>query len=125
MKKTLFAAIALMLIGTMAHAQLANTRWTGSINAPDPLPVIMLFKSDTLIVHVANDPTAIVETMKFSEKDGKMTINKLGGSSPCSETTAGTYSVVVVNDGLTIKPLTDDCAERAAAFPPEPFKRVK
>jgi hypothetical protein len=125
MKKHLLLLAATALLGPAARAQLTDTRWTGTVNAPDPVPVVLHFKTDTLIIHVAGDPANVIETMQFSLKDNRLTLYKLDGLSPCDNTTAGIYSALVKDNNLSLTVVEDRCAQRAEAFPAEPFKRSK
>lgn len=118
MKKILFAGVFVMMAATVsAQAPLANSTWKGTMNVPSPAEVSLEFKGDTLNVLMQEQS---IETMTYTVSGDTLVITKLYGSSPCSDE-KGTYQFSIKEKQLFIKPLSDACELRAAAFPSEAF----
>ena len=62
-----------------ANAQFVNTSWKGQFNMPDPTPMILQFKTDTLCLN-SPDNTPF-ETMSYKISNDTLTIRKLDGQS--------------------------------------------
>lgn len=124
MKKLILMAFALGFIALSAQSQLADTKWKSSMNIPNPVECLLQFKKDTLIVLVAADPSMVVETMTYKLKNDTLTIYKVSGTSPCTDT-PGLYKWVLKDEKLFITPLSDECEDRANAFTPEGWIKEK
>jgi hypothetical protein len=124
MKKTITFLIAVLCAGTMAHAQLANTKWKNTMMIPEAVECILDFTKDTAKILVA-DEDMLVETMLYTIKQDTLTIVKLNGTSPCDTETVGKYKFELKDDKLTIVPIADDCNDRSAAFLPDAWIRQK
>ena len=85
------------------------------IRAPRPIEVVFQFKQDTLVLYEAAS-REVLETMAYTEKDGRYTSKKVRGNSPCDDTTVGNYSYRIDKDVITITPVLDACMARAMAF---------
>jgi len=125
--KSGYAAMVLLVTGiiaciswqTPAQVSLANTKWAGTIFAPEPIEVVFDFKKDALVL-VYNDKD--IESMAYQLKGDTITLKKLKGASPCADET-GRYLYKVEKDVLTLKVIKDDCETRSTAFAPEGYKK--
>lgn len=103
-------------------AQFANTSWIGTFRIPEETQLLVQFKSDSLIVSYLNSGETL-ERMKYRINKDTLTIVKLDGESPCSYTNEATYTILMRDEKLYIKALSDDCPERATAWPEDGFVR--
>ncbi|MFM2361105.1 MAG: hypothetical protein EAZ16_00820 [Sphingobacteriales bacterium] len=118
--------LAVLFISALAwqvkeSSSLSNTKWSGSMNVPDPMGVVLDFKTDTLTVLIGEE---IVESMSYTVSGDTLKIKKLFGSSPCGDE-EGKYKYTIKNDLLTIAEVEDACSLRAAAFSPAGYKKEK
>ncbi len=111
MKKTLlFIFVSFAFIS--AHAQLANTKWKGTLQLDNPTDVIFDFSMDSLKVSAAADNGGI-ETMKYTVKDTVLTIQKVYGQSDCDSSAVARYRFEIKDDDLYLTLMGDDCDDRA------------
>jgi hypothetical protein len=113
MKKTLFTLIFLMTSGFL-FAQLANTRWKGTLKGDNPQEVIFDFRKDTAIVYTVPD-SSHVESMTYTLKDMVLTLKKIDGISDC-DATPGKYKLTMASDNFSFKLLEDVCNDRSSAI---------
>jgi hypothetical protein len=110
--------ITLLLLVTMSalvtHAQLAKTKWKGTLQLDNPVDVIFDFGKDSLFVYTVADNSAL-ETMIFTDADKVLTIKKVFGQSDCSET-EGKYKYEIKNDELIFTLVSDECTGRSAVL---------
>lgn len=111
MKKILFV-LFIAFITVDVNAQLANTKWKGTLNFDNPVDAIFSFSNDTLDVLNAMDNSSM-ETMKFTVKDSIISFQKLFGHSECDNNTIGNYKFTVSGDDMTLKLVSDACDDRA------------
>ena len=123
MKAILFSFV-LLISCTFAKAQLANTRWSGSIMAPSIVDVNLVFTKDTLKITVAGQ-SDVLETMTYTVKDSVITIKKVFGGSPCNDGSSATMKYIIKGNNLFLSVLNDPCEARKNAWPPEPFVKLK
>lgn len=109
--KKIFFILTISLITISLHAQLANTKWKTTLQLDQPIDVVFSFTADTLDVSNADDHSSL-ETMKYTLQDTTFTIQKLYGQSVC-DTTLGTYSLKITDNTILIKPISDNCSDRA------------
>ncbi|HLX90475.1 MAG TPA: hypothetical protein VKR32_02255 [Puia sp.] len=129
--------IPLLLLVTssgISMGQIANTRWKGEINIPDPTTVLFDFKMESVTIYYAGDKpmdipdengntksvsakdSMIIESMTFSLKHDTVAFQKLSGHSPCDQQAVGYFTLVKGNNSIQLVLLKDDCVERGAAF---------
>jgi hypothetical protein len=123
MKKFVFGLLVVVAISWQVKqgTSLSNTKWSGSMNVPDPMGVTLEFKKDTFTVFIGEE---IVEAMSYKVKGDTLSITKLFGSSPCGEE-EGKYKYTIKEDLLTITAIEEACEPRAAAFSPAGYKKEK
>lgn len=122
--KSIVSLLLLMCLGTFAHAQLANTKWTGSLTVPEPTPVYLNFQTDVFEVFLA-ESNELVETMSYKISGDTITVKKTSGNSACPDGSTFTLKYAVQGEQLLLTPLSDDCPERSGAWTKEPFTKVK
>jgi hypothetical protein len=110
--------ITLLLLVTISalvsHAQLAKTKWKGTLQLDNPLEVIFDFGKDSLFVYTVADNSAL-ETMIFTDSDKILTIKKVFGQSDCNET-EGKYKYEIKNDELILTLVSDECTGRSSVL---------
>ncbi|PZR24618.1 MAG: hypothetical protein DI535_21420 [Citrobacter freundii] len=122
MKKHLIL-ITLLIAGSMAaSAQLANFKWKGIANVPDPLESILDFRKDSVMLSVQG---SLVETMSYELRGDTLVLTKLDGLSPCAQKSTGLFKILWKDNTFTLTSLQDECPQRAEAFVGEPWVRVK
>src|SRR6516164_8578244 len=100
--------LLIVIIGTLtANAQLAKSKWKGTLQLDNPLEVIFDFGKDSLFVYTVADNSAL-ETMTFSDSDKVLIIKKVYGQSDCNEV-EGKYKYEIKNDELLLTLIADDC----------------
>ena len=114
MKKiTILALILFAAITT--RAQLANTKWKGTLKIEEDVPAIFDFGEDTLkVVRFANNMP--IEIMVYSVADSTITLKKTDGQSDCDNDVVGKYKFSVRNDVLSLKLLSDACDDRSSVL---------
>jgi hypothetical protein len=123
MKKLLFLTL-FTFIGLLAQAQLANSKWNGSLNIPELAPAALNFKTDTLEVIYAENGE-ILETMSYKVSGDTLLLKKISGGSPCPDGSAFKVKYSIQQEKLIITPLSDDCTMRSDSWTKEPFVRAK
>lgn len=121
-KKIFFTGFMLFGCAMISKAQLANTKWGGTMFVPTEAKVTLIFKQDTLLMWI-NDMAMVGETMTYTSKDSTITLNKVSGNSPC-DSAAFTLKYHIVNNMLYISNLIDACDPRVQAWPTTPFAKL-
>lgn len=103
------------LTACTVNAQFSNTKWKGTLNVDGGMDVVFHFKGDTLNVVNTYDNSSL-ETMKYSVDGKVITLQKLWGSSQCSESTLGKYKYAIVKDEMKLSLISDDCYDRSNAI---------
>ena len=121
-------------IAITVNAQLANTKWEGIAEIPEPLQCLFYFKTDTLLVQYADDKpmflrdengnsinvigkdSVVIETMTYNFSGDTLTVTKVKGGSPCEEGTTGQYKITINNNKLLFTLIQDDCDACAEAL---------
>jgi hypothetical protein len=98
----------------VSHAQLAKTKWKGTLQLDNPLEVIFDFGKDSLFVYTVADNSAL-ETMTFTDADKVLTIKKVFGQSDCNDT-EGKYKYEIKNGELIFTLVSDECAGRSTVL---------
>lgn len=101
--------------------KLANTKWAGNINVPNPEKCLLEFTSDSLTV---TQKTEVLETMSYQLNGDTLLLKKLTGISPCSTDIIGKYLYKIQQDVITISLVEDNCTERSGAFTSEGYKQI-
>ena len=112
--KRILVTVIVIFIAFTANAQLANTKWKGTLNVEGGLDVLFNFNNDTLDVSNAESGESL-EAMKYTTTDSVLTLVKLFGQSQC-DSTAGNYKYAIMNNELTLSLISDQCPDRAAAI---------
>ncbi len=105
---------------TSVDNDLNNTKWSGIVNAPDPVDAVFEFRNDSLMLSI-NDQ--IIETMSYKTNGDSLVMKKLFGNSPCTDEEA-IYIYRITKDVLVFTPVEDTCPERSAAFNEEGYKKL-
>lgn len=113
--KKVVVLIIICFITISVNAQLANTKWKGTLNIEGGMETLFNFSSDTLIVLNASSNETI-ETMIYVVKDSIVTLQKLYGNSECDATTIGTYKFEIKNDAMILSLVSDGCNDRSGAI---------
>ncbi len=122
-----FLLLFLILSASASKAQLANTRWSGTMAIPSSVNVILEFKADTLnlIVVPGTGDAFVGEAMHYAVNGNVITLKKISGNSPCDVDKPFTLTYSIAGDHLSIKPLADDCEARSNSWPAEPFEKAR
>ncbi len=123
----LTAIICLSIFTT--KAQLANTKWQGTIGIPmqsgvQDFQATWDFGKDTLSISYSGGqlPT---DVMTYNEQNKVVTVQKVSGGVPCDNSAIGKFSYEIKNDQLVITRISDECPARGAADISQPLSRVK
>ncbi|HEY1869812.1 MAG TPA: hypothetical protein VGG71_02075, partial [Chitinophagaceae bacterium] len=73
--KKIFISCIICFVTIIASAQIANTKWRGTLKLDNPIEAIFHFGNDTLDVINLEDNSNL-ETMKYSVQDSVLTIQK-------------------------------------------------
>lgn len=123
MKKTM-TAILLALVSMTVSAQLANTKWVGTIKGDNPRRVYLNFLDKGCSIYTVSD-SSLVEVMATAYDGNQFSLNKIDGQSDCDNATTGKYSYQVKKDSLFIKLVEDACEDRSSAITGVGFVRFK
>ena len=124
MKKAILTIFILSSLFTL-NAQIAGSKYKGSMNIPSPAAVIWSFTKDTaylINVEDGNNMTKndVIETMSYTLKDNILTIKKISGLSDCEEA-VGKYKLELKDDKMFVTLIDDPCSNRSYAFNKDPF----
>jgi hypothetical protein len=114
MKKVLVIIFSTLVSITTIHAQIANTKWKGTLNLDGPTSVIWQFDKDTVQIFNFSD-SSLVEKMTYKTEPGFFLFTKVSGISSCDNTTIAKYKFDIRSDSLFIAPFDDPCNDRASA----------
>ena len=115
--KKLLICLVLITSAFVSKAQLANTKWSGTMMVPAEQQVTLTFKKDSLFIMI--DDMA-VESMTYAVKDSIITATKFDGKSPC-DLGPFTLKFLLKGNQLFIKDIADKCTERLNAWTSDPF----
>lgn len=125
MKKALIIIFSTFLVSiTASRAQVANTKWKGTLNLDGPTPVIWQFDKDTIQIFNISD-SSLVEKMTYKTVPGFFLFTKVSGISSCDNSTIGKYKFDIRTDSLFISPVDDPCYDRASAVSNEACIRIR
>ena len=118
-----------LLLGTLIAAffsvqvpspnDLAESKWSGTLNAPDPMPGLLVFTADSMI---CTSGDIVLETMNYRIQGDTLLLKKLSGGSPCHDE-LGLYAYEIEDAILTLLPLQDSCVARTFAFSADGYKK--
>ena len=114
MKKTIVTLLLVMTSG-MVFAQLANSKWKGTLRGENPQDVIFDFRKDTAVVYAVED-NSHVETMTYTVKDMVLSLLKIEGISDCDNSSPGKYRISLAGEVLYLKMVEDNCPDRYEAI---------
>ncbi|MEO6979076.1 MAG: DUF3471 domain-containing protein [Mucilaginibacter sp.] len=98
-----------------SHAQLANTKWKGTLNINGDIATLFDFGKDTLkITAFANGVT--IENMVYAIADSTLTLKKTEGQSDCDNDVVGKYKFKINGGALSIKLIADACEDRSSVL---------
>lgn len=100
---------------TFAKAQLANSKWSGTLAVPPVTDVTLDFRADTVIIILMNTGD-IIETSVYTVKDTVITMKKVSGESPCEIGSIFTLKYTIKENKLFLKVLADPFTNRANAL---------
>ena len=91
MKK--IVTLTLILFAALnTHAQLANTKWKGTLKLEEDVPAFFDFGKDTLkVTRFANN--APIENMAYTITDSTLTLKMMEGQSDCDNEVTGKYKI--------------------------------
>ena len=121
MKKIVFILI-ISFVTASVNAQLSHTKWKGAIKGDNPQGAMLKFGKDTLILYAAKDGS-VIETMKYSVKEGVLTMIKISGQSDCDNKTYGNYKFVIKDGMLNMTVTSDNCYDRSSALDKTVWKK--
>ncbi len=128
MKKFIYLAVASLLISFSVNAQLARTKWAGTMKLPqqdgtfNTVSVEWDFGKDTLNVQIGGGSPEV-----FTYKDVKkvLTLVKVSGDSPCPEGAKISILYTIKSDIFAFTNQTSDCDTYNKVGTEEPLKKVK
>ena len=121
MRKLNLLVVILLVSVLNSYAQLQDSRWTNVMYIPERTETLLHFKKDTAVLYVAATGL-LVETMTYQVNKDSLILTKVSGTSPCSDV-RGFYKIEIKEKQLYIKPLNDECGDRANAFVSDPWIR--
>jgi hypothetical protein len=131
MKKTALLTAIICFSLLTASAQLANTKWKGTIRIPAdsigtlrPFTVNWVFGNDTAWM-TYDDPEMGTEVMAYKADKSQIMFRKISGGVPCDTIAILTCSYMIKNDQLSFNMVSDQCKPRSHADASQPFTRVK
>jgi hypothetical protein len=107
-----------------AKAQLANTRWKGSIQADETIDVVFHFNNDTLKVENVGD-ASLIEVLTYFTKDNLVTFQKIYGQSDCNASEKGQYKYEIKNNEINFMLIEDVCNQRSAVLNNSKWTKVQ
>ena len=113
--KRLLAVCIISCCFQIANAQLANTSWTGTIEAGgNTINVLWKVATDTSYFY-GTDDNSLLDVSIITIQDGTLNLRKISGLSSCGSED-GLYTFEIKDNTLTIYLKKDDCPDRAAVL---------
>ena len=122
MKKFVFI-LSLVITSVSLSAQLAGSKWKGTLQGDNPQEVVFEFRKDSAVVYTTAE-NSHVETMTYTVKDNVLTLIKAHGISDC-DGGPGKYSITIEKDTMTMKRSEDNCGDRVEAIDGVKWVRMK
>jgi hypothetical protein len=124
MKKTMLLAVLTCFLIAGAKAQLANTKYKGTIQMDAPTEIVWSFEKDTVRVYKLAD-NAMIETFTYKLDHDVLTLTKAYGISPCDVSMVGKYQTAWKDDTLELTVIEDACTGRADAIAGIAYTKMK
>jgi hypothetical protein len=129
MKKLLLLALIVCFLIPAVNAQLANTKWAGTINvlmqdnSTSATDVTWSFGKDTVSVLIkdSNDP----ELLTYMVKKGVIIMTKVTGESPCNVGTTVKVKFQVKGNELYFMQAESECEAYSKAITDKPAIKIK
>ena len=121
--KKIFVIFFCMLFAFTTKAQLENTSWSATFYIPDAMPMVLQFKTDMLVLKVAETGDNF-EVMHYTIKNDTLSYTKISGNSDCGPEQKAVYKIEIKDDLLFLTVINDECEGRANATPAEGFKKI-
>lgn len=109
--KKIILLLCIVIVAVSANAQLAKTKWKGTLQLDNPIEVVFDFGKDSLSVYTVADNSAL-ETMTFTDSNNVLIIKKVYGQSDCNEV-EGKYKYEIKGEELVLTLVADDCTGRS------------
>jgi hypothetical protein len=120
--KKIFTAFLVIIFANVANAQLANSSWTGTINAGgNDINILWKLTADSSFFY-NNDDNSLLDVATYKVQDSTLTIKKVSGLSSCGEE-EGSYRFVITTDEMKLYLLKDDCNDRSEVLDNSKFSR--
>ncbi len=143
-KSIIFIATAIACgISVNSKAQLANTKWAGVFNIPNPTDCTLSFKTDSAYLvysgedsmllngtadetkYVTGKDSFVIEVMSYKINGDTLIIQKINGGSPCGTEDVGKYEAAIKDNELSMTLINEDCDARSEAWPLGALKKVE
>jgi len=113
--KKIVTLTLILFAALITHAQLANTKWKGTLKLEEDVPAFFDFGKDTLkVTRFANN--APIENMAYTITDSTLTLKKTEGQSDCDNEVTGKYKIGIKGDELLLKLVSDACDDRSSVL---------
>ncbi|MDP9081137.1 MAG: hypothetical protein M3O71_27280 [Bacteroidota bacterium] len=113
--KKIITLVIILFTAVNTHAQLANTKWKGTLKIDEDVPTLFDFGKDTLkLTRFANG--AGIENMTFTTTDSTLTLKKTEGQSDCNNDVIGKYKFSIRDGKLSLKLISDACNDRSSVL---------
>ncbi len=120
--KRILAGLIIICFCFTAKAQLANTIWTGTINAGgNNMNILWKLASDTSFFY-NNDDNTLLDVSVFKVEDSTFSLHRISGLSSCGEE-EGVYKFALKDNNLNLLMVKDACNDRAGALDKSVFIR--
>ena len=129
MKKTFTLIAIICFCISVANAQLANTKWSGTANLLQPdksfvtANITWDFGKDTLYVLFAGGGQS--EVLTYTIKKNIITVTKVSGASPCETGTEGKLKYEIKDDKLFLAVVETKCEAFTKALDDKPYIKLK
>ena len=113
--KKILGAIIILCVCQAADAQLANTTWTGTVNAGGSnINALLKLTADSTYFY-NNEDNSLLDVSLFKLKDSTITLKKVSGLSSCTEA-EGVYTITLKGNELQFTLVKDDCYDRSGTL---------
>ena len=112
--KRILLLILPLIIHIATNAQLADTKWVGTIKGDNPRKVYFNFNQGGFSIYTVSD-SSLVEMMVYTVEGKELTVKKIDGQSDCDNGSTAKYTFTASKDSLFIKVKEDACLDRSSA----------
>jgi hypothetical protein len=113
--KMITLAFLVFFTAIAGRAQIANTKWTASLQLQQQVTVLFDFKKDTLRAITVADST-VIETMTYAVQDTAIQFKKISGQSECDSMVIGMYRFKIRANQLSLSLISDNCNDRSSVL---------